>query len=87
MLVLSLVPCVVGLATRSLHCQSRCWFIMLLVQLVRHIVGVVIGSSCCWSIALFPCIYMNPLVLVFCVVGCYSRCICFGEVLPPSPSP
>jgi len=70
MLVLLLIPCVVGLDTSLLHCQSHYWFIMLLVQLVHHIVGVAIGSSCYDVNVLLvnhivPMYIHEPLVLFF----------------------
>jgi len=77
-ILLLLDHCVISLAIGSSHCWCS-WFIVLLVLLL---VCCVIGSQippkppCYCSFALF-----------FYIVGCYSFCLSFGEVVFPLSSP
>jgi hypothetical protein len=80
LVLMLLFRCIVGLVVVCLlHYWSWCWFITLLVQLLHHVTIHAIGSQIPFE---SPCC---SFALLFCVVGCYSCCMCFGEVLPPSP--
>ncbi len=74
LLVLILVCCIVNHIIGSL-CYWCNWFITLLVLLLVH---HVVGSSCYDVDVLLvnhivPMYIPEPLVLFFCVVGCYSH--------------
>lgn len=85
-LLVLLVYCVVSVI--GLLCCQCCQFVSLLVLLlICHIVDAICHSQVNYMNHSLFCCYCCSFMLLYNVVGCYSCCICFGEILSPWPSP